>query len=181
VRRDQTETITLRLEKKILAKLRRESEQNQTSLNTLANQIFRQHIDWHSKASKAGYVPLQKPVIIKLLDRLSEEDVIRVAEEEVSKDMFKDVMLLLRDENDLVSTLNVIETWVRVSGFAYKLEVDEDKEVYSYVIQHDMGKKFSLLLAARARVILERLEKQGNFVVTDNTIVLKVDVGKTSE
>jgi hypothetical protein len=180
VRRDQTETITLRLDKKILTKLRRESEQNQTSLNTLANQIFRQHIDWHSKASKAGYVPLQKPVIIKLLDRLSEEDVIRVAEE-VSKDMFMDVMLLLRDENDLVSTLNVIETWVRVSGFPYKLEVDEDKEVYSYVIQHDMGKKFSLLLATRARVILERLEKQGNFVVTDNTIVLKVDVGKIGE
>jgi hypothetical protein len=178
VRRDQTETITLRLEKKILTKLRRESEQNQTSLNTLANQIFRQHIDWHSKASKAGYVPLLKPVIIKLLDRLSEEDVIRVAEE-VSKDMFKDVMLLMRDENDLVSTLNHIETWIRMSGFPYKLEVDDDKEVYSYVIQHDMGKKFSLLLAARARVILERLEKQGNFVVTDNTIVLKVDLGKT--
>jgi hypothetical protein len=108
VRRHQTETITLRLEKKILAKLRRESDQNQTSLNTLANQIFRQYIDWHSKASKAGYVPLQKLVIIKLLDRLSEEDVIRVAEE-VSKDMFKDVMLLLRDENDLVSTLNLNE------------------------------------------------------------------------
>ncbi|HKI07242.1 MAG TPA: hypothetical protein VKA09_02510 [Nitrososphaeraceae archaeon] len=178
MRRDQTETITLRLEKKILTKLRRESEQNQTSLNTLANQIFRQHIDWHSKASKAGYVPLLKPVIIKLLDRLSEEDVIRVAEE-VSKDMFKDVMLLMRDENDLVSTLNHIETWIRMSGFPYKLEVDDDKEVYSYVIQHDMGKKFSLLLAARARVILERLEKQGNFVVTDNTIVLKVDLGKT--
>jgi hypothetical protein len=178
VRRDQTETITLRLEKKILTKLRRESEQNQTSLNTLANQIFRQHIDWHSKASKAGYVPLQKPVIIKLLDRLSEEDVIRAAEE-VSKNMFKDVMLLLRDENDLVSTLNVIETWIRVSGFPYKLEVDEEKEVYSYVIQHDMGKKFSLLLATRARIILERLEKQGNFIVTDNTMVLKVDVGKT--
>jgi hypothetical protein len=180
VRRDQTETITLRLEKKILAKLRRESDQNQTSLNTLANQIFRQYIDWHSKASKAGYVPLQKPVIIKLLDRLSEEDVIRVAEE-VSKDMFKDVMLLLRDENDLVSTLNLFETWVRVSGFPSKLEVDDDKGVYSYVIQHDMGKKFSLLLATRARVILERLEKQGNFVVTDNTIVLKVDAGKTYE
>jgi hypothetical protein len=178
VRRDQTETITLRLEKKILTKLRRESEQNQTSLNTLANQIFRQHIDWHSKASKAGYVPLQKPVIIKLLDRLSEEDVIRAAEE-VSKNMFKDVMLLLRDENDLVSTLNVIETWIRASGFPYKLEVDEEKEVYSYVIQHDMGKKFSLLLATRARIILERLEKQGNFIVTDNTMVLKVDVGKT--
>jgi hypothetical protein len=93
--------------------------------------------------------------------------------------MFKDVLLLLRDENDLVSTLNVIETWVRVSGFPYKLEVDEEKEVYSYVIQHDMGKKFSLLLATRARVILERLGKQGSFVVTDNTIVLKVDAGKT--
>jgi hypothetical protein len=180
VRRAQTETITLRLEKKILTKLRRESEQNQTSLNTLANQIFRQHIDWHSKASKAGYVPLLKPVIIKLLDRLSEEDVIRVAEE-VSKDMFKDVMLLMRDENDLVSTLNHIETWIRMSGFPYKVEVDEDKEVYSYVIQHDMGRKFSLLLATRARVILERLENQGNFVVTDNTIVLKVDVGKIGE
>jgi hypothetical protein len=122
VRRDQTETITLRLEKKILVKLRRESEQNQTSLNTLANQIFRQHIDWHSKASKAGYVPLQKPVIIKLLDRLSEEDVIRAAEE-VSKDMFKDVMLLLRDENDLVSTLNLIETGLECLDFPISLKL----------------------------------------------------------
>jgi hypothetical protein len=67
-----------------------------------------------------------------------------------------------------------------MSGFPYKVEVDEDKEVYSYVIQHDMGKN-SLLLAARARVILERLGKRGNFVVTDNTIVLKVDVGKIGE
>lgn len=122
MRRDQTETITLRLEKKILVKLRRESEQNQTSLNTLANQIFRQHIDWHSKASKAGYVPLQKPVIIKLLDRLSEEDVIRAAEE-VSKDMFKDVMLLLRDENDLVSTLNLIETGLECLDFPISLKL----------------------------------------------------------
>jgi hypothetical protein len=177
VRRDQTETITLRLEKKILTRLRRESEQNQTSLNTLANQIFKEHIDWHSKASKAGYVPLLKPVIIKLLDRLSEEEVIRVAEE-VNKDMFKDVMLLMRDETDLVSTLNHIEIWIKMSGFPYKVELDEDKEIYSYVLQHDMGKKFSLLLAARARVILERLGKRGNFVITDNTIVLKVDVGK---
>lgn len=58
------------------------------------------------------------------------------------------------DENNLVSTLNHIETWIRMSGFPYKVEVDEDKELYSYVIQHDMGKKFSVLLAARARVIL---------------------------
>ena len=178
MRRDQTETITLRLEKKILAKLRRESEQNQTSLNTLSNQIFRQHIDWHSKAAKAGYVPLQKPVIIKLLDRISEEDVIQVAEE-ANRDIFKDVMLLMRDKNDLISSLNLFETWVRASGFPYKIEVDEDKEVYSYVIQHDMGKKFSLFLAIRVRVILEQLEKEGNFVVTDNTVAVKVDVGKT--
>jgi hypothetical protein len=136
-----TETINLRLDNKILSKLRRESEQNQTSLNTLANQIFRQHIDWHSKASKAGYVTLQKPLIVKLLDVPSEEDVIRVAKN-VSKDMFKDAMLLLRDEIDLRSTLNLIETWIRVSGFPYKREVDDNREVYSYVIQHDMGKNF---------------------------------------
>jgi hypothetical protein len=28
-------------------------------------------------------------------------------------------------------------------------------------------------------VILEQLEEQGNFVVTDNTVAVKVDVGKT--
>jgi hypothetical protein len=51
-------------------------------------------------------------------------------------------MLLLRDEIDLPSTLNLIETWIRVSGFPYKREVDDNREVYSYVIQHDMGKNF---------------------------------------
>ena len=99
--------------------------------------------------------------------------------EEANRDIFKDVMLLMRDKNDLISSLNLFETWVRASGFPYKIEVDEDKEVYSYVIQHDMGKKFSLFLAIRVRVILEQLEKEGNFVVTDNTVAVKVDVGKT--
>jgi hypothetical protein len=135
--------------------------QNQTSLNTLANQIFKQHIDWHSEASKAGYVPLLKPVISKLLDRLSEEDVIRVAEE-VSKDIFKDVMLLKRDENDLVSTLNHIESWIKMSGFPYKVELDEDKEVYSYVLQHDMGKKFSLISSASSSYF-GTIRKMGRF------------------
>jgi hypothetical protein len=48
-----------------------------------------------------SYVTLQKPLIVKLIDVLSEEDVIRVANE-VSKDMFRDVMLLLRDEIELL-------------------------------------------------------------------------------
>ena len=45
-RKRQTESLTLRIDKEILDKLRKESEQKTVSVNTLTNQIIKSYIKW---------------------------------------------------------------------------------------------------------------------------------------
>jgi hypothetical protein len=159
--------------------LRRESEINQTSLNTLASQIFRQHNDWHSKAAKAGYVPLPKQLIMRFLDEIPEEQVIRISED-VTKNFYEDIMLLLRNEIDIDSTLDLIETWIRISGFQYKHEIN-DGDVHSYVIQHDMGRKFSDCISTLYRFVFQKLGlTKVEFIITEHTVAFKVETGKAA-
>jgi hypothetical protein len=59
----------------------------------------------------------------------------------VTKSQYSDIILLLRDEYDVTSTLDVLETWIRVSGYRYKHEVNDDGNIHRFVIHHDMGRK----------------------------------------
>ena len=49
-----TEGVTFRIPTTILNPLKDESEIKRISLNTLANQIFKEHLEWHSQAFHAN-------------------------------------------------------------------------------------------------------------------------------
>jgi len=169
-----TTGVTFRLEESLVDKLRKESEQKQTSLNTLANQIFNEHIDWHSNATKAGFIPVRKAFLIQLIDRLAEKDILAITEY-LAKNESKDFVLLLRDTYDIESALDVIETWMSISGFPHKHLVNDC--VHSYIIQHELGRKWSVYLSEMYRFLFEEFGlKKVHFDITDNTVSLTVDI-----
>jgi predicted HicB family RNase H-like nuclease len=53
-RKQTTESITFRMPLRSISQLRDESKKKQLSLNTLVNQIIREHLDWHAYAAQAG-------------------------------------------------------------------------------------------------------------------------------
>jgi hypothetical protein len=169
----KSESITFRLERNILNKLRHEAQQKEVSTNTLVSQIIKQHIDWHSNASKAGFVSVRKVFLMKLIDRLPEQDISSLAEY-IAKTSNKDLVLLLKTEYNVESALEFIESWIRISGYPYRHEVNST--IHLYIIQHDMGRKWSLYLAELYRHLFEELEtKKVDFDITDNTLSFMVD------
>lgn len=48
-----TESLTLRIGKELLDELRKESDEKDLSLNTLANQIIKLYIKWYSPRTKS--------------------------------------------------------------------------------------------------------------------------------
>ena len=78
------------------------------------------------------------------MDRIPEKDITSISEGLARKET-KDFVLLLRNEYSLESALKTIESWIRISGFAFRHENTDT--IHSYIIQHDMGKKMSLYLA----------------------------------
>ncbi|MGB7953218.1 MAG: hypothetical protein WCF23_04495 [Candidatus Nitrosopolaris sp.] len=169
----QSESITLRLDSIILNKLQREAEQKDTSINALVSHVVRRHIDWHSNAAKAGFVTVRRGLLIDLINRLPDKEISSIAEY-IAKKETKDFVLLLRNEYNIESALDVIETWIKISGHPYRHEVNYTR--HSYVIQHDMGRNWSLYMAEQYRFLFEEFElKRVEFDINNNTLDFVVD------
>ncbi|MGB6673459.1 MAG: hypothetical protein WBE34_13585 [Candidatus Nitrosopolaris sp.] len=169
----QSESITLRLDSIILNKLQREAERKDTSVNALVSHIIRRHIDWHSNAAKAGFVTVRRGLLIDLINRLPDKEISSIAEY-IAKKETKDFVLLLRNEYNIESALDVIETWIKISGHPYRHEVNYTR--HSYLIQHDMGRNWSLYMAEQYRFLFEEFElKRVEFDINDNTLDFVVD------
>ena len=169
----QSESITFRLDSTLLNKLHHESEQKDISVNTLVSHIIRSHVDWHSNAAKAGFVTVRRGLLSNLINRLPEKEISSIAEY-IAKNETKDFVLLLRNEYNIESALDVIETWIKISGYPYRHDVNYTQ--HAYVIQHDMGKNWSLYLAELYRFLFEEfgLEKV-EFDLNHNTLDFVVD------
>ena len=171
--RGKTETIAFRLESTMIARLRKEAEQKDISLNALAGQIFKQHVDWHSNAAKAGFLTVRRGLIVKLLELASDSELVKIAEY-VAKKETKNFVLMLRSEYNITSALDVVETWIRIAGYPYRHDVTYSK--HSYTIQHEMGKKWSLYLSEQYRFLFEDFGlKEVDFEITDGLISFTVD------
>ena len=166
----------MRLDGIILDKLRREAEQKDISVNTLVSHLIRRHIDWHSNAAKAGFVNVRRGLLIDLINRPPEKEISLIAKY-IAKKETKDFVLLLRSEYNIESALDVIETWIKISGHPYRHEVSYNR--HSYVIQHDMGMNWSLYMAEQYRFLFEEFGlRRVEFDVNDNTLDFVVDTEK---
>lgn len=169
----QSESITFRLDSNILNKLHREADQKDISVNTLVSHIIRRHIDWHSNAAKAGFVTVRRGLLISLINRLPQKEISTIAEH-IAKNETKDFVLLLRNEYNVESALDVIETWIKISDYPYRHEVNYTQ--HSYVIQHDMGKNWSLYMAELYRFLFGEFGlKRVEFDLNHNTLAFVVD------
>lgn len=170
-----SEGLSLRIGKDLLRELRREAGQRQISLNTFANQIFQQYMNWHFSAAKAGWIPIQRKMLRKMFDQTADGKIKALADY-VAKNQIQDLILLLRREYDFGSFLDVMEAWLEVSQFPYNHSNSDGKHVF--VIQHDMGKKWSIYMTQLLRTSCEELASRPEILSTDNTVTLKVDALK---
>lgn len=164
-----TETSTFRISKEILEKLRLDAKDDKVTLNALINQILSEFVEWYSPAKKAGMVPLPKVLLVKIMDKLTREQVVQIAEYMV-KNEIKDIILLLQKEHTVSSFMAAVESWAKTSGFPFVHE-SMGKSSHKYVISHEMGKNWSLYFGIIFTRIFEELKASHvSFEITDKTM-----------
>jgi hypothetical protein len=177
-KRPSSGSVTLRFDNEILNQLRNESNQKRISLNTLASQIFQSHVEYDTYASNAGMVSFPKSLLIKLMEGLGEQEVEDLSKH-IAKNEIKDMTLLFKKEYTLSSFLDTIESWLRVSGFPYRRDEDitTDNHTHTFVIQHDMGKRWSTYFDRLFKYVFEDLTlRTYSFDNTDNSVTFKIQV-----
>src|SRR5215472_14484068 len=161
-------SVTFRFDSEILSKLRNEADQKRTSLNTLASQIFQSYVEYDMYASRAGMVSFPKSLLVRLMNRLSEQEVEQLSEY-IAKSDFKEMTLLIKNQYNLSAFLDMIESWLRASGIGYRRDVIDS--VQTFVIQHDMDKRWSMYFEKLTKYAFKHLnENEPIFNINDNSI-----------
>ena len=177
--RKKTESITFRLQSEILDSLRQEARRKDVSLNTLASQIAKQHTHWHSLAAQAGFISVRKPFLIELLKSQSDEE-IKSLGRHIAVSSNKDFIMMLRMKFNIFSTLDVIETWISTSGYSYNHNTEglgDSKVLHSFIVQHNMGMKWSLYLAELYKSLFEECDsRNAQFEMTDSSLAFEIVV-----
>ena len=153
---DKTESITLRVEKGVLDKLRQEAKRNMKSVNILGNQIFKFYVNWHSVAIDAGFVYIDKRNLSRLADKLTEEQIDQILDEYFQNEFIGRIKMLTGNTG-IAQFLRAMEGWMQGSGLPYRHVINNDG-VQMYVIQHDMGKNAAYYIMNHFKRSLEYMK-----------------------
>ena len=145
------ELISIRIDPDLREKLRSESIQKKSNLNSLINQILTLHVNWDEFGTQMGRLSMSRKTFRTLLDALDEKTVVRIAET-VAKEEYKTAAMFYFGKADLHCVIQFMENWLTSANLKFRHTADDDKNVY--IIEHDLGKNWSLLFLTRLGSIL---------------------------
>lgn len=175
----ESQTISLRLDKEIMTNLRKQSEYNFDSINTIVNKILRLYFTWYLPAQKAGLRFIHKDLLNSLIEYLTESEISKVAKKN-GRSTFRDVIEMYGKEYSFSCILNFIDTWLRVTDLHYWHERTET--AMTYTIEHGMNARWSLLLKKILQNIFEEVIPNSYLITTtDSRVGIKIDLTKIDE
>src|SRR5262245_52379273 len=175
-----TGTGTFRLDMDLLDGLKEEADQKRTSLNTLVTQILRSHAEYYQFEARGGMVSMPKTLLRRIMDKLEEREVIELSEH-IAKNELKDTIMLMKGAYTPATVLEFIESWARVGGYPYRHHVEKNdngksKANHEFVLQHDMGERWSLYLVELFRFAFEQIGIKLSLQHTSNSISFEAEV-----
>jgi hypothetical protein len=172
----KTTTITLRIDTDIMQSLYNKAGQDGISLNTLVNQILKRYVEWDMFGAKVGMIPLSKPVAKELFQRLSREDIIKMAKD-VAKNAVYDIALFMKG-GKMDPDLFVSWFLSRMKNCSEITETNVGEESsespHTYIIKHDLGENWSLYHKALLESIFnDMLARPIQINTTGSTLTLQ--------
>lgn len=168
----KSSTITFRIDEKYEKDLRSEAEEKRISLNTLANQIFGEYVEFSKFMKKFGMVEMSKGSFRELLGILDEKNIINFAKSIGSKEP-KDFILFKWTDLSPSTVSEFIRMYFEHCGYGM-CHIKQENDSIIVSIHHEFGKKGSIFLKAFLEAIIQStLDIEGKAVATQNSVSLK--------
>jgi hypothetical protein len=172
-KKKRTSVMSFRLDEDIVDALRQEADEEEISLNVLANHIFRRYVEWERDAQKAGFIPITRQLLMALINELDDKRIEELVRK-TGKDVVKEQILYMESNYDLDSFIKWLESRNRISGFAQKHVING--KIHEFIIQHDLNMKWSLYMKTLFEIILDDVyKKKVDFELTPATVVFKIE------
>jgi hypothetical protein len=167
----RTATMTFRIDEDILNVLKKESGRRDISLNILVNHILKQYVEWDMYASKAGMVPVPKPIVCALFDKMTPQETIELASK-VGQSAIHDIALFMKGKMDLQSFLSWFEMRMKNSSIEFSHRVVNC--THTYVMKHEFGYNWSLYYKTLLQLMFSQIfGKQIDISIYDSTMAFQ--------
>ncbi len=169
----KTQSVSYRLDAKVLEEIIREASVRETSANTLVNQVLRRFVEFDRYQQHLGTLPVPKQLLMDMINGYDDREIKSFAERAFR--ILRDSVLFMQRRQDLSAFLNVLEEYTKVAGIASDHRINGSK--HTFVIQHDMGLKWSEFTKELLSMIFEKLaDKRANFEITESCVIATIEL-----
>ncbi|HJT10277.1 MAG TPA: hypothetical protein VJ771_05780 [Candidatus Nitrosotalea sp.] len=169
---EKNKTVTFRIDKNVLDKIKSHATFERITLNALVNQLLAHAVDWDLVASKSGWVPVPKSLLISWFDKLDDKEIQSIAEEK-GKIVSRDMLYTMKGKYSVWEWIAILRGRAKAAGFSFTQL--EDKNDVKFIMRHDMGLKWSKHFKSFYESAFKELGCAVKFDLTENTIIYKLD------
>ena len=171
IKRKKTATISFRIDSEYDKLLRSEAEEKKVSLNTLANQIFGEHLEWQRYIERFGTIVMSKDAFKLILEFLTEDKVVDLAVNIAAKAP-KEFVLFKWKHLSSDNVINFVRMFFAHCGYG-QYDYVKDQSTNKFSIRHELGQKGSLFLTTYIKTVLKStLGIDSETITTDNSITI---------
>ena len=167
----KTSSISFRINEDYEKVLRKIAEENKTSLNTLANQIFGNYVEFELYAKKFGTLRVSTDTFRRILDVIDEKTIMEIATRCGSQEVKEFILFKWKEINSRTVT-DFIKIYFDLCGYG-RCNLDETEGKVTFSVHHDLQEKGSLFLKHLFEsLITTTLNKDCKTNVTSDTITI---------
>jgi len=155
--------ITSRVKEDVKRKLEDECKSKNVTLNTLIGQILSKHVDWDQFVDDVGFSFMSKVDLKTFLDSIPEKQIEKIAQTQ-GKDTLKNTIDFVQGEFNFENFIKTLDLWIGASNVPFRHITTADGE--KFIIQHDMGKNWSLYLTT----LVEAISSDLNYGISKNIV-----------
>ena len=174
-KKEKTRSITYRLPEKVVEELETEAMEKNISQNVLVKQILEKYVEWERFASKIGMLPVPKAILSTLGEEMEGEDIDEIVK--VIRPLIKESVLFMKGKYDLRRCIESLEDYMKASGM--KSDHRMEGELHHFIIQHELGMKWSLFTEQLLKEIFHEFlpEKNVKTQTTEKTVITTIALG----
>jgi len=169
----KTRSVSYRIDVRVLEEIGREAGFNETSANILVNQVLRKFVEFDRYQQRLGVIPVPKQLLMDIIIGCDDREIKFLAGRTFR--ILKDSVIFMQKRQDLEAFLHVLEEYVKDAGIASDHIIDGTK--HTFVIQHDMGLKWSEFTKELLTIIFEKLaDKRADFELTESCVIARIEL-----
>lgn len=174
-KKEKTRSITYRLPKNLVEELETESVEKNISQNVLVKQILEKYVTWDRFAEKLGIIPVPKNILGTLGKEMSGEDIENIIQ--MLHTLIKESVLFIKGKYDLTHCIETLEDYMKASGIKSDHRIEGD--IHHFIVQHELGIKWSLLTERLFKEIFNEFEPDLNLKcqTTEKTVIATIALG----